>query len=231
MDSAAFERSLALLQDQEARTVARFTLSPAELYPCLNDDTGETQFDQHYVYHTGWAARRLAATAPRLHVDLGSSLFFIAIASAFCPIEFYDYRPARLSLDGVTSRRGDLLALPFADASLRSVSCMHVIEHVGLGRYGDPVDYDGDLKAMSELARVVAPGGALLLVVPVGQARLAFNAHRIYRYDQIVERFRQFSIAEFALVTDRGDFVVGASPALADAQSYGCGCFDFREIP
>ena len=79
---------------------------------------------------------------------------------------------------------------------------MHVVEHIGLGRYGDPLDATGDLKAMKELARVVAPGGTLLLVCPVGRPRVVFNAHRIYSVEQISASFPEFALAEFALISD-----------------------------
>ncbi|NDC42314.1 MAG: DUF268 domain-containing protein, partial [Chitinophagia bacterium] len=56
--------------------------------------------------------------------------------------------------------------LPFESDSIPSLSCMHTIEHVGLGRYGDQLDPQGDLKAIAELKRVVQPGGDLLFVTP-----------------------------------------------------------------
>ena len=62
----------------------------------------------------------------------------------------------------------DLISLPFEDGSFHSLTCMHVVEHIGLGRYGDQVDPDGDLMAMKELERVTAKLGNLLFVVPVG---------------------------------------------------------------
>jgi SAM-dependent methyltransferase len=60
------------------------------------------------------------------------------------------------------------------------VLCVSSIEHSGLGRYGDPLDPDGDLKAMTELGRMLNPGGILFLTVPVGPDRVIFNLHRIY---------------------------------------------------
>ena len=109
---------------------------------------------------------------------------------------------------------------------------MHVLEHVGLGRYGDTLDYDGDVKAARELTRIVAPGGRLLLVVPVGgYARIEFNAHRVYRASQILEMFDCLELVEFALIPDDGDeegLIRNASLEVADAQRYGCGCFHFR---
>jgi ubiquinone/menaquinone biosynthesis C-methylase UbiE len=103
---------------------------------------------------------------------------------------------------------------------------MHVVEHIGLGRYGDPVDYDGDVKAMAELARVVKQGGTLLFVVPVGRPRIVYNAHRIYSYQHILQVFGNvFSLENFALITDQGEFIPQASEDQARTQAYGCGCF------
>lgn len=199
--------------------------------PCLDDNQATTPFDKHYLYHPAWAARILAKTKPPVHVDISSSLAFCSIVSAFIPIDFYDYRPAGIELDGLNSRSADLLHLPFADGALQSISCMHVVEHVGLGRYGDPLDREGDTKAMSELKRVTKQGGDLLLVVPVGEPRIVFNAHRIYSYEQIVQYFEGFELNEFSLITDFGQpegMIVNASPAMVPRQQYGCGCFWFR---
>jgi SAM-dependent methyltransferase len=196
---------------------------------CLLDNTGTTGFDRHYVYHTSWAARVLAHTRPSTHVDVGSSLFFAGIASAFVPIDFYDYRPADLCLEGLRSRHADLMALPFADASVLSLSCMHVVEHVGLGRYGDPLDPDGDRKAIAELKRVVAVGGSLLFVVPVGRPRICFNAHRIYSRAMVLEMMAGLTLRQEAVLPDRdGEGLVIEPPeSLFDEQTYGCGCFWF----
>lgn len=208
----------------------RFPARWAERHAFLLDRTARTPFDRHYTYHPAWAARVLARTRPALHVDISSTLHFSAIVSAFVPVQFYDYRPADLSMNNLSSHFADLLALPFADASVESISCMHTVEHVGLGRYGDPIDPDGDLKAIAELKRVLAPGGSLLFVTPVGRPRLVFNAHRIYAYDQVLEAFAGLALREFALVPDHardGGLIVPATRAQADAQAYGCGCFWF----
>lgn len=210
-------------------------MSWQDRYPCLDDKTGTTGFDRHYIYHPAWAARILAQTKPECHVDISSSLHFCSLVSAFIPVKFYDYRPANLELSGLTCEAADLLSLPFADGSIESLSCMHVVEHVGLGRYGDPLDPDGDLKAIAVLKRVLAIDGNLLFVVPVGGTpRIMFNAHRIYSYAQVAEYFSDLELMEFALVPDNpkdGGLVRCASKRLADAQKYGCGCFWFRKRP
>jgi ubiquinone/menaquinone biosynthesis C-methylase UbiE len=132
-----------------------------------------------------------------LHIDISSALYFCAIVSAFVPIKFYDYRPANLQLSNLSTDSADLTCLPFNDASIESISCMHVVEHIGLGRYGDLLDPNGDLKAISELKRVLSTNGNLLFVVPVGGTpRIMFNAHRIYSYGQVISYFQDFELIE-----------------------------------
>jgi hypothetical protein len=210
----------------------RFPLNWKDRYPCMEERTLTTSFDRHYIYHTAWAARVLARTRPSEHVDISSSLYFAAIASAFIPIRHYDFRPPQLRLSNLSVEHADLSALPFQDGAVRSLSCMHVVEHIGLGRYGDRLDPEGDLKAVSELKRVTAVGGDLLFVVPVGRPRLRFNAHRIYSYDQVIDCFADMETIGFALIPDdpkQGGLMERATGKTADAQSYGCGCFWFRK--
>lgn len=218
-------------RDFKSHPVSRFSMAWKDRWLHLRDATATTGFDKHYVFHTAWASRVIAETRPTQHVDIASSLYFVSSVSAFVPTRFIDFRPANLGLSGLVSEAGTLMQLPFADNSVESLSCMHVVEHVGLGRYGDPLDYDGDIKAARELARVVAPGGTLLFVVPVsGQARIQFNAHRIYTYEQVLGLFSSFDLTEFSLIPDDGvkeGLIRHADPRLAADQRYGCGCFHF----
>lgn len=208
----------------------RFLLCWHDRYLCLQDNTQKTRFDSHYIYHPAWGARILAQTMPKVHVDISSSLHFCTLVSAFIPVKYYDYRPADIKLENLSSESANLLSLPFADGSIQSLSCMHVVEHVGLGRYGDSLDPDGDLKAAAELKRVLAHGGSLLFVVPVGKPKIAFNAHRIYSYSQVISLFPELILKEFTLIPDNHSdvgLVRQASRELADKQTYGCGCFWF----
>lgn len=211
----------------------RFTLSLTDAYPCIKDKTITTGFDRHYVYHTAWAARVVKEINPSVHVDIASSLYFPGILSAFIPVEFYDYRPAKLALSNLESKHADLTNLHFKSNSITSLSCLHTIEHIGLGRYGDPIDPKGDIKASNELARVLAPGGSLLFVTPVGkEAKIAFNAHRIYTYEQVQGLFPDLTLKEFSLIPEYekdGGLIRNADPALLKNESYACGCFWFTK--
>lgn len=212
----------------------RFKVGLAELYPCLNDNTAKTPFDAHYIYHPAWAARILAKTEPKEHVDISSSLSFVTLVSSFIKVIFYDYRPAELHLPNLSCDAADIVSLPFAENSIPSLSCMHVVEHIGLGRYGDPINPKGDILAVMELKRVVKQGGDLLFVVPVGGvAKIMYNAHRIYTYDLVMEMFTGFTLMDFSLVSDAelhaNEFISPASKEDADNCIYGCGCFWFQK--
>jgi len=208
----------------------RFAVTAKDIYPCLTDKLKKTPFDHHYTYHPAWAARILAKTRPEYHVDFSSILSFGTIVSAFIPVKFYDYRPADLKLSNWDSGFADLTNLPFETNSQSSISCMHTVEHIGLGRYGDPLDATGDLKAINELKRIVKPGGDLLFVTPVGKSRIEFNAHRVYSYEQILSYFSPLSLFEFSLIPDQGGIIDHADPASVADQKYGCGCFWFKKI-
>lgn len=203
----------------------------SERYPCLDDKTATTSFDRHYVYHTAWAARKLSQYKPKKHIDIGSCLRFSTIVSAFVPVDVYDYRPPLVELSNLFTGRADLMSLPFESNSVESLSCMHVVEHVGLGRYGDPLDPFGDKKAVEELKRVIKDDGLLMFVVPIAtKACVKFNAHRIYDYESVLKLFSGFELMEFSLIPDdqTTGIVVNPPKELLLNQVYACGCFLFK---
>ena len=208
----------------------RFSIDWRDTMKCLYEKTPNTWFDTHYIYHPAWAMRCILDYKPAFHIDISSTLHFCSNLSAFIPVKFYDYRPAILNLSNLTSDFADLNNLPFENNSVQSISCMHTIEHIGLGRYGDILDADGDLKAIEELKRVTAPNGNIIFVTPVGKPRIQFNAHRIYSFEQIQSYFGdKYVLKDFSLVTDDGKFINNANSAMVAEQSYGCGCFWFTK--
>lgn len=211
------------------QTREEFSVAWSDRWPRLDDDTGHLPFDAHYVYHTAWAARVVAQLRPEKHVDISSYTYFATLTSAFVPVEFYDYRPANIQLSNLHCGAADLCGLDFKTASLPSVSCMHTIEHIGLGRYGDPLDAHGDQRALSELQRVVSPSGSLLVVVPIGKPRIQFNAHRIYDPQMIEDYLPEMKLRSLAMLPDDASRGLVENPSRAETlqQRYACGCFWF----
>lgn len=227
---ALFLRDFYKFKNLSEKTDDRFTVKFADTWAHLYDNSPFTYFSTHYVYHPAWAARIVANIKPLFHTDISSTLYFATIVSAFLPVKFYDYRPAKLNLTSLTSEKADLLSLPFEDNSIESISCLHTLEHIGLGRYGDRLDPVGDKKAIEELKRVTKTGGSLIIAVPIGKPRIIYNAHRIYSYDQITSYFSGFRLKEFSLITDDAinkGMNFNSSKEEADKQNYGCGCFWF----
>jgi SAM-dependent methyltransferase len=184
----------------------------------------------HYFHQDLWAARQLYERRVHRHVDVGSRVDgFVAHILPFCDVEYVDIRPLDVQIPGLVFRTGSLVAMPFETDSVLSLSSLHVIEHVGLGRYGDPVDPNGYRLAAAELVRVLAPGGILLIGTPVGRERLCFDAHRVFDPARIAKLFEPLHLQSFALVEEDGALVQGASFESARRHEYACGLFIFEK--
>src|SRR5262249_1552162 len=146
------------------------------------------------------------------------------------PVAFVDIRPLPVDLPNFRSLAGDLLALPFEDGEVESLSCLHVAEHVGLGRYGDELAVDGTARACAELARVLGVGGDLFFSLPVGRPRVCFNAHRIHHPLHVLEYLAGLELREFSLVDDSYRYVADADRVAAGRLEYGCGLFWFSRL-
>lgn len=167
------------------------------LYPCIGDDTAETPIEPTYFYQDTWAFERIVQQKPANHIDIGSNHKFVALLSKVIPVTMVDIRPLSLPLDTLEFKKGSILNLPFADQSVESLSSLCVVEHIGLGRYGDPLDPSGTEKAIAELKRVVKPGGDLYISLPLDdENRTFFNAHRAFTEEYIEELCQPLKIVE-----------------------------------
>jgi SAM-dependent methyltransferase len=199
-------------------------------FPQIFDKAPESHtFDKHYVNMDRWAFKHLLNTCPQEHVDVGSSIRFLSMASTVTKVKFVDIRPINPGFDNFEGIEGSILNMPFADNSVNSLSCLHVAEHIGLGRYGDPLDPLGTMKSCVELARVLAPGGQLYFALPVGKNATYFNAHRVHSPLTILEYFKGLKLVEFSAVGDDGHFRPHVKPEDYVNANYACGCFKFTK--
>jgi SAM-dependent methyltransferase len=200
-----------------------------ELNPTFFDSDPRTQSGGgHYFYQDIWALSHIAAIRPAEHHDVGSRIDgFVGQLTAISPVVYWDIRPPAVRLPRFRYQAGSILALPVPEGSLLSLSCLHTAEHVGLGRYGDPLDPEGTTKALRELMRVLARGGKLLISMPVGRDRVCFNAQRIWHPQRAIDVLSDLTLVEFAAVTDGDEFVRGTEPALLASARYACGLYLF----
>ena len=224
MDQETFDKQFAEFKENND---GRFHVQLSYRGAVLNEDTPSMSFDFDYLVFCGWAARRLWEARPARHVDIGSYPFFAACAAPMAgSFEFYDLRPISAPIRGLTCGAADLTCLPFPDGSVESLSCLHALEHVGLGRYGDKLDVRGDVAAAAELHRVLAPGGQLLLVVPMcNPPFIGFNDARRYGYGQVMDLFPAMAVEEYTRIANW--------TITYDAKSgfcgHSCGCFRLRK--
>lgn len=214
------------------------SMQKSSAFPLKGKDIYYTSFDRfhsagtasgHYFWQDLWAARYLYHNGVREHVDVGSRIDgFVAHILPFCHATYVDCRAVKHSVPNLSAIQASILSLPFKSYSLHSLSCLHVIEHIGLGRYGDPVDPYGHEKAAKELTRVLHKNGILLIGVPVGQNRLCFDAHRIFDPGSIENMFSPLKLEQFSLVNDNGQLVEKAGFEEACRCDYGCGLFIFK---
>ncbi len=151
------------------------------LMPCIHDwkdSAGSTSTE--YFWQDLLVAQLIHQAQPRRHVDVGSRIDgFVAHVAAFRQIEVFDVRPLTSNIPGVVFKQADLMN---QDAAMKgvtdSLSCLHALEHFGLGRYGDPINPAGFDLGMKSLAHLLETGGSLYLSCPAGNDVVFYNAHR-----------------------------------------------------
>ncbi|MEB3200918.1 MAG: DUF268 domain-containing protein [Synechococcaceae cyanobacterium] len=175
---------------------------PLQLVPCLQDrhEPGGSA-EGEYFWQDLLVARAIHAAVPRRHLDVGSRVDgFVAHVACFREIEVFDVRPVAVQVPGVIFRQADLMQRPAPGepdpwrACCDSLSCLHALEHFGLGRYGDPIDPQGYRRGLERLASLLEPGGTLYLSVPLGRQRVAFNANWIFDPHHIIDLARSHAL-------------------------------------
>jgi SAM-dependent methyltransferase len=211
------------------------------LYPCLGERYAESGAAKgHYFHQDLLVARRIYANNPRTHVDVGSRVDgFVAHIASFRQIHVIDIRPLPTAIPNVRFMQADLMETDVAVDLIDycdSLSCLHAIEHFGLGRYGDPVNYDGYLLGLSNLQRILKRSGKLYFSVPIGPQRIEFNAHRIFSVNYLLQYFDgKYQIDSFSFVDDQGDLHENTPITTSGIKSnfgclYGCGIFEMTKL-
>ena len=210
------------------------TFELGAMYPIATDKDSEGGVMKgHYFHQDLYVARKIHQTNPKKHLDIGSRVDgFVAHVASFRHIELIDIRNITSKVENISFRQANLMELPsdlmnYCD----SVSSLHVIEHFGLGRYGDPIDYFGYLKAIDNISKILVSGGTFYFSVPIGPQRIEFNAHRVFSVEHLLQILsKKFIIDTFSYVDDRGDFFEKVELTEDRIKSnfscnFGCGIF------
>jgi SAM-dependent methyltransferase len=211
-----------------------------EMKPCLNDwfEEGGTANSEYFLQDL-LVARLISDSNPKKHVDIGSRVDgFVSSVASFRQIEVLDIRPISAKIPGITFKQVDLMNLGSSfgsDIYCDSLSCLHTIEHFGLGRYGDPIDVNGFEKGISNMSRLVKPAGTFYLSTPVGLERVEFNANRVFNPNTIIDiAFKNnLTLFDFIQITQKGKinkFLPSKSQLLEISKDhYSLGIFIFKK--
>ncbi len=231
-------RDLKELKRQARNTSERF--APGPLSPCLTERGAPAGVASgHYFHQDLYVARRIHENNPRTHVDVGSRTDgFVAHVASFRNILVVDIRGLSVrSHPSIEFIRADVMDLPAGlHRCCDSLSCLHTGEHFGLGRYGDPVRFDGHRIGLYNMAQMLCEGGTFYYSVPIGSQRIEFNTHRVFAVSYLLDMFAEaFRFDRFSFVDDRGDFHVDVPLSWADVASnygchYGCGIFELTKV-
>lgn len=239
LSTRALPDALAGKSDAEAADRCRFPAVKFKPYLTEKYESSGTARGQ-YFHQDLYVARKIFEANPEKHLDIGSRIDgFIAHVASFRQIEVGDIRENNSRIDGVSFTVVDITdPKRVPEAYCDSLSCLHTIEHIGLGRYGDSIDPHGHVTAIQNLLAIVKPGGTFYLSTPIGPQRLEFNGKRAFdpgTVPYLVEQFRpSMRLVDFAHVDDQGDLHKGLGPdgGLPEACRrcfYGLGIYTFRD--
>ena len=186
-----------------------------------------------YFHQDLYVARLIHDANPEKHLDIGSRTDgFVAHVASFRNIDLIDIRAIKSQVKNITFRQADLMNLP-EDLinSYDSVSSLHALEHFGLGRYGDPIDYYGYLKGINNITKILRKGGVFYFSVPMGTQRIEFNEQRVFSLEYLIGILSpDYTIKSFSYVNDSGNFFEDVKLTQESVKSnfscwYGCAIF------
>ncbi len=212
---------------------------PIKFYPILDDKYKQGGTAKgHYFHQDLLIAQKIYKANPTRHIDIGSRVDgFIAHLAVFRKVEIIDIRVIKSSIENVEFLQANMIDMKQElYESCDSLSSLHALEHFGLGRYGDPIDYYGHLKGFDNMYNILKPNGMFYFSVPIGEQRIEFNAHRVFSLRYLLDMFNEkFEVLSFSYVDDRGD--LHKDEVLVDELiknnckcNYGCGIFELRKI-
>ncbi len=210
-----------------------------KLRPCLDDrfDTAGS-IPLHYFHQDLLIASKIFINTPNRHVDIGSRVDgFVAHVASFREIEIFDIRKLNDKIKNVKFIQADLMDENFVfEDYTDSVSCLHAIEHFGLGRYGDKVDMNGYLKGLNNIYKLLKKNGKFYLSTPIGPQRIEFDAHRVFSLEFLLKIFSEkYSINSFSYISDDNVLFENAELNEQNIKNnfncfYGCGIFELTKI-
>ena len=203
-----------------------------EIREALNDFEDNAGIAKgHYFHQDLLVANMVYKNSPVKHLDIGSRIDgFVAHVAAFREIEVLDIRKLNpIVHSNIKFKQKDLMQNFSESLAYDSISCLHALEHFGLGRYNDPIRPDGHLMGYENIIKLLQINGLLYISFPIGVKKVIFNQRRVFHYKEILMWSNQVRIERFDYVDDEGNLILDTDIDNAKNVNYGCGIYTLKK--
>ena len=204
---------------------------------CLKDykDNAGT-LNGEYFHQDLLVANLIFNHNPNRHIDIGSRIDgFVAHVASFREIEIFDIRPnIKSSHKNIITNKLDIMQSKYTNIS-DSISCLHSLEHFGLGRYSDTIDINGHIKGLENMIQMLKKKGRLYLSIPVSQKdKNVFNQQRYFHplsIFSLTKLMENLKLIRFDFVNNKGELIKNLDINKLNSNiNSGCGIYTFEKI-
>jgi hypothetical protein len=198
-----------------------------------NEPAGNAE--SQYFHQDLIVAQKVYEDKPTKHLDFGSRIDgFVAHVASFREIDVMDVRALETGVhQNIKFCQSDIMN-PQNLEKYDSVSCLHTIEHVGLGRYGDNLKVDGHWVALKNLISLVSKGGRFYISFPVEvKDTVYFNAHRTFSVATLPENDlvkSELRLIQFDIVDSKNKLHFNQKYKDWLELASGCGIYTFEKL-
>ena len=208
-------------------------------YMILDDYVASAGIESgHYFHQDLLVASFIKKNNPKKHIDIGSRIDgFVAHVASFREINVIDIRNLESSEhENINFIQKDMMNKNSLEENITdSISCLHSIEHFGLGRYNDNIDINEHINGFNNLIKMLKSGGKFYISFPIGKRNeVHFNAHRVFHHKDIFnwsEGLNDIILERFDFVDDKGKLHLNKDlDAGFNGINYGCGIYTFQKL-
>jgi hypothetical protein len=204
-------------------------------HPMLNDSLQQAGISKgHYFHQDLLVASYIYKSNPETHIDIGSRIDgFVAHVAAFRKIHIIDIRDLNeIGHENISFIKLDLTEDNNFSFVSESVSCLHAIEHFGLGRYGDTIDPVGHIKGFNNILKIIKKNGTLYISFPISKNNeIHFNSQRVFNPNDVFNwptRGNKIILKKFDYVDSQGKLHLNTKIRdIENIKEYGCGIYTF----
>jgi hypothetical protein len=205
--------------------------------PVLGEHSSHSgSFDKQYFYQDLIIANYIYKNKPTRHIDIGSRVDgFVSNVASFRKIEVFDIRKNHFNHKNIIFKKFDFMKSSISMKEITdSLSCLHTVEHFGLGRYGDTINPDGHIIGFKNILTLLKKKGLFYFSVPISKLdRVYFNSERTFEPSRVLKWSKDLQLVRFDLIYENGKIFYNCNVnnrKIFSELTYGCGLYTFRKI-